>query len=456
MSAQSTSTTHAAELRRQLGHPVIDADGHLLEIRPMVAEHIRAIGGAAYADRFLDPSMDRKFHVGGKAFAWWGTPRDARDRATAYVPALLHERLPELGIDYAVIYPTQGLGAGRTADPDERAVLVRAYNSYYREVIRGLEDRITIPAIIPMQTPDEAIEVLEHAVCELGLKTAMLSSNVLRHGPDGPSYDVYGIESDYDYDPLWRRCVELGIAPTFHTASQGIGLRSMSNYMFNHIGAFADASQATAKALVMGGVTRRFPTLNVAFLEGGVAWGVMLLADLLGRWEKRGGPNIGALAPDQLDVDAFYELLTRYGGERYAQPDVREATHGCNDGAPSQLDDFWRAEIQTPQDLIDLFVPRFWFGCEADDPTNGWAFDTERNPFGSQLNAVLGSDIGHWDVPVMEHVLGEALELLEDGVLDADQFRGFTCDNAIRLHGGANADFFAGTAVQGYASGLLR
>jgi len=447
MSAHRT----AAEVRREIDHPVIDADGHLLEVRPIVGEFVRELGGAAYADKFADASNDRKFHVGGKSFAWWGTPRDARDRATAFVPKLLHERLPELGFDYAIVYPTQGLGTARTADPDERDVLIRAYNTYYREAIRGLEDRLTIPAIIPMQSPQEAIGVLEHAVLDLGLPTAMFTAHVVRENADGPYYDLFALESPYDYDPLWKRCVELGVAPTFHTGAQGIGLRATGNYMFNHIGSFSDASQATAKALLMGGVTRRFPELSVAFLEGGVAWGVTLLADLLARWDKRGGTNIRSLAPDQLDLDEFYALLARYGGDRYARDDVREATHGLRDGAPTELDDFWRAEITSPEDLVDLFVPRFWFGCEADDPTSAWAFDTARTPHGARLNAMLGSDVGHWDVPVMDHVLGEAWGLVEDGLLRDDDFRAFACDNVIRLHARNNPTFFDGTAVAEYA-----
>ena len=81
---------------------------------------------------------------------------------------------------------------------------------------------------------------------------------------------------------------------------------------------------------------------------------------------------------------------------------------------------------------------RFFFGCEADDGTIGWAFATDVNPLGAVLQPMLGSDIGHWDVPDMRDVVPEAYELVDDGRLDADQFRAFTCDNAIRLHGGMN------------------
>ena len=56
------------------------------------------------------------------------------------------------------------------------------------------------------------------------------------------------------------------------------------------------------------------------------------------------------------------------------------------------------------EDIRDLFVPNFYFGCEADDPINAMAFDTRKLPFGAKLNAIFSSDIGHWDVPDMTEV----------------------------------------------------
>jgi hypothetical protein len=34
-------------------------------------------------------------------------------------------------------------------------------------------------------------------------------------------------------------------------------------------------------------VTRRFPTLKMEFLEGGVGWACGLYSDLIGHWKKR-------------------------------------------------------------------------------------------------------------------------------------------------------------------------
>ena len=47
-------------------------------------------------------------------------------------------------------------------------------------------------------------------------------------------------------------------------ARAGAGLRlSPSNFVYNHIGHFAAANHAACKAMFLGGVTRRFPGLNI-------------------------------------------------------------------------------------------------------------------------------------------------------------------------------------------------
>src|SRR5207245_10347611 len=100
--------------------------------------------------------------------------------------------------------------------------------------------------------------------------------------------DTLELDSVHAYDPVWAKCVELGVSPSFHTGSRGFGLRvSPTNFTYNLIGHFAVANEAVCKALFLGGVTRRFPQLKFAFLEGGVGWACQLYADLIGHWEKR-------------------------------------------------------------------------------------------------------------------------------------------------------------------------
>jgi predicted TIM-barrel fold metal-dependent hydrolase len=133
-------------------------------------------------------------------------------------------------------------------------------------------------------TPQEAIEEATYAVRELGLKVIMIANHVRRPVPVAAQHvtdqaharlyiDSLALDSAYDYDPFWATCVKLKVAVTAHSGSMGWGGReSVNNFTYNHIGHFANASHAFAKALILGGVTRRFPTLRFAMLEGGVGW----------------------------------------------------------------------------------------------------------------------------------------------------------------------------------------
>ena len=272
-------------------------------------------------------------------------------------------------------------------------------------------------------------------------------------------YDVIGVDSDHDYDPVWAACRELRIAPSFHTGSRSILLRnSPSNFCYNHIGHFAAAGEAVCKALFFGGVTRRFPELNFAFLEGGVGWACMLYADLVGHWGKRNRQALERTNPSKLDRAALLDFAQRYGraavGEAMRRGEGIEVDSHAT-GGPTDLDDYFRCQIERPEDIRELFVPRFYFGCEADDPINAWAFDRRANPLGARLNALFSSDIGHFDVPDMAGVVPEAYEPVEHGRLTADDFRDFAFANAVRFWGEVNPDFFTGTAVETPAAAVL-
>jgi Amidohydrolase len=460
-----------AAIRARLDHPIVDVDGHIVESIALVVDYMRRVAGNDVADRFGysapsfasrdDALLARVQDVPAGAPGvfippWWAVASNALDRATAFLPSLLHERLDEIGLDFTILYSSVGLVCFSHPDDEIRRGACRGLNTYLAEICDGFGDRLTPAAVIPSHNPEEAIEELEYAVEQLGLKAAMLNSYVARTGPDGRVWtDVLALDSPHDYDPLWQRFADLGVAVTVHSPAMGLQLRqSSSRYMFNHIGNFAASSDAFAKGLVFGGVPHRFPALNFGFLECGVAWGVQLLFDLIGRWEKRGGNHIEQLDPTRIDVDEWHMLVDKYGGERFADELVRLSMLAQSDNAPAERDDFRATGVQDASDLARTF-DRFFFGCEADEGTVGWAFAADVNPFGAVLQPVLGSDLGHWDVPDMRHVVPEAYELVEDGRLDALQFRAFTCDNPIRLHGRMNPEFFAGTPVAAYAQQLL-
>ena len=473
----------AAKLRADLDHPVIDADGHWLEYYPVVRAAMESIGGEA-ATRAMDMGGSRvgsslrmtvaeRRHANVPQEAFWGSPtKNTRDRATAMMPKLLYERLDELGIDFAILYPTMGLGFPRVNDKEARIAACRAFNIYCAELFEPFKDRMTPAAVIPMHTPEEAIEELEHAVNELNLKVVMLNSlidrpieKVVSEQPDAADLvswlDTFGIDSAHDYDVVWKKCLELGVSPTFHRGSRGKFFRlSVSNFCYNHIGHFAAASEAVCKSLFIGGVTRRFPDLNFAFLEGGVGFAVLLYADLINHWEIRNGEALKFTDPSELDLNLLKDLASEYAGP--AMQEAISAGRGLSTkngptttGGLNQLDDYAACEIKQKSDFKDLFAERFYFGCEADDVTNALAFQRKNNPFNAEIKTLFGSDIGHFDVQDMAGVLPEAHELVEDGLITTDDFRHFVFENPVRFWGETNPRFFEGTAVENAARSVL-
>ena len=119
------------------------------------------------------------------------------------------------------------------------------------------------------------------------------------------------------------------------------------------------------------------------------------------------------------------------------------------------IDEWSACHIERAEDIRDLFVPNFYFGCEADDPINALAFNTKINKFGARLKAIFSSDIGHWDVPDMTEVVEEAYELVEDHVITEEDFRDFVFVNPAELYAKTNPAFFKGTAVEGAVDKLM-
>jgi predicted TIM-barrel fold metal-dependent hydrolase len=477
------SATKSAQVRAGLDHPVIDSDGHTIEFEPAVMDYLEKLGGASMVERYRRSSGDglmewrlsdaeRRAQRMGRA-PWWMVPAEnTLDRATASLPRLFAARLEELGIDFSVVYPSIGLIPIGFADDELRQASCRAFNEYHADLYREHAKQLAPVAIIPMNTPEEAIAELDHSIGKLGFKGVMMAGAIRRPLPAaeklGPEaarlafwVDTLGLDSAYDYDPVWARCQALGVNPSFHTGSMGWGARrSVTNFVYNHVGHFAAAGEATCKSLFMGGVTRRFPKLRFAFLEGGVAWACALLSDLMGHWEKRNKDAYGEYDPARVDRELLLRLYREHG-----QPLVQARLQSLIDGwavRGDRIDDdyprdeFAACGIERAQDVVERFVPSFYFGCEAEDPMNAWAFARQINPFGARLNAIFGSDVGHWDVRDMREVVEESWELVEKGVIGKDDYRAFVFENAVRFWTANNPGFFRGTTVESAAAKVAR
>jgi hypothetical protein len=114
--------TSTQQIRSQLDHPVIDADGHYLEYQPALSSYLQEEG--LDPDNFLSGpiatgvgtwgfvglSEEERLRQRATRTAWWAMPAaNTLDVATATFPSLLAERLDEIGIDFAVMYGSAAL-----------------------------------------------------------------------------------------------------------------------------------------------------------------------------------------------------------------------------------------------------------------------------------------------------------------------------------------------------------
>src|SRR5258708_5583551 len=124
---------------------------------------MRKVGGDKAADGFLAPRgggealkmtpAERTERRVAQPNFWNRQAENTLDRATAMMPKLLYERLDEIGTDFAVIYPTAGLGLPRIKDDETRRAVIRAYNIVSADYFRDFSDRMTPPP----RTPSRAV-----------------------------------------------------------------------------------------------------------------------------------------------------------------------------------------------------------------------------------------------------------------------------------------------------------
>ncbi|HEX2826987.1 MAG TPA: amidohydrolase family protein [Burkholderiales bacterium] len=465
--------TRAAEIRGKLSHPVIDGDGHWMEPIPVFLDHLAESGGGKAVDEirkqwrrndaWYRSTPEERQSNRMRRFIWWGVTANTFDKATALLPALLNERLPELGIDFAVMYPSFGLTLNTINDDELSRAACRAYNTMTAEMFAPYKDRFAPVAILPVRTPQAAIDELEYAVGTLGLKGVMLRGNVERPIPGmaegidpakAPWYvDTIGLDSPLDYDPFWKRCVELGVAVTQHSGSTRWSDRgSISNFTYNHVGHFAQSNHAFCKSVFLGGVVNRHPNLNFGFMEGGVSWAAQMVCDVIEHWEKRQRAELQY--PHKTDLSELRRYIDRYGDDKLRAR--AEAIMGNLDAFRPEctveelsrpehvVDDFDASGVKSKADIRKVFSENFYFGCEADDRATVFAFDPR---MGVRLRPVFSSDFTHFDVPDFEDVIPEVYENIERGFMTEEDFREFTFLNAARLHSRNNPDFFKDTVV---------
>jgi len=110
---------------------------------------------------------------------------------------------------------------------------------------------------VPLQAPELAANELKRAMTQLGLRGAMIGSNVNGRNLDDPALE-----------PFWAAAAALGAFIFVHPHAGAAAERLGSYYLKNLVGLPFETTVAGA-SLVFGGVLERHPSLKVCLSHGG-------------------------------------------------------------------------------------------------------------------------------------------------------------------------------------------
>ena len=257
---------------------VVDADGHLIESIPEMAEYM-APEAKEYA---LNPPRNRAGvfpSIDGMHY-----PETEENTAASRInPVRASDGRPGSGEDIfefvkkaeiadSVLYATEGLSLGFIQQPSYAVKVCRAYNDYVTERYRGISKRLHPIALLPMQDPKAAALELRRCVKEMGLLGGMLPSTGL---------DLH-LGHEF-YGPVYEEAADLGCVLGIHGGSnRGVGLDSFSSRLGSRLLHHPIPLMIALVSFIYHGWFDRYPTLKVAFLEGGCAW-LTCIADRMER-----------------------------------------------------------------------------------------------------------------------------------------------------------------------------
>lgn len=252
---------------------VVDGDGHVFEDQEGIRRHMRGSIANSHTVKMLGifPALDHLHHglntIPPGAF---GRGKDGVWRDPG--PSGWVDFLDKAGIETTVLYPTAGLAYGRIVDVDYAIEVCRGYNDWLTTTYSQVNSRFKGMALIPMQEPEAAVEELHRAVVELGMTGAMLPSTGL------PTH--LGAKA---YWPVYEEAQRLGCSLAVHGgAHQDLGMNSLNVFAAVHALGHPLGIMIGLAGMVFNGVFDKFPTLKVAYLEGGVGWFLMALERFAG------------------------------------------------------------------------------------------------------------------------------------------------------------------------------
>ena len=256
----------------------IDGDGHIRERDAEIWKYLDEpyCSSEVTLNYPFFPSLD-----GFQRGAFGATAGAAKRREGVIDVGAWQRLLDEIGLDYAVLYPTAGLSIGMVQDPDWAVAVCRGYNNWLDAAYRQADPRLVGVALLPLQDVDAAVKELRRSVTELGMVGGMLPANSANMGVRSPLGDEV-------FWPLYEEAQRLDVPLAVHGApSVGLGIDYARSVTLANVLEHPLSVMIQLASMFLEGVFDEFPDLRVAYLEANTVWMPYMMDRMSGK-KRRG------------------------------------------------------------------------------------------------------------------------------------------------------------------------
>jgi predicted TIM-barrel fold metal-dependent hydrolase len=291
---------------RELPYPVFDADNHMYETqealtkflpdrRKHVIDYVQVRGRTKIvvrgqiSDYIPNPTFDVvarpgaqeeyfRHGSGGKSYREvMGEPMKAIPAFREPGPRL--EMMDELGIDYALMFPTLAslVEERMKDDPEMTHDVIHALNEWMLETWSfNYKDRIFATPVVTLPIVDRALEELEWCL-QHGARTVLVRPAPV---PGYRGSRSFGLE---EFDPFWQACIKANIPVSMHASDSGYSeflnvwepgdeFLPFKPTAFRTVAMGKRPIEDAMAALVCHGALSRNPELRVLSIENGADW----------------------------------------------------------------------------------------------------------------------------------------------------------------------------------------
>jgi predicted TIM-barrel fold metal-dependent hydrolase len=305
---------------RELPYPVFDADNHMYETqealtkflpdkRKNVIDYVQVRGRTKIvvrghiSDYIPNPTFDVvarpgaqeeyfRHGSGGKSYReMMGEPMKAIPAFREPGPRL--EVMDELGIDYALMFPTLAslVEERMKDDPEMTHDVIHALNQWMYETWSfNYKDRIFATPVVTLPIVDRALEELEWCL-DHGARTVLVRPAPV---PGYRGTRSFGLP---EFDPFWQACIKADIPVSMHASDSGYSdflnvwepgdeFLPFKPTAFRMVAMGKRPIEDAMAALVCHGALSRNPELRVLSIENGADWVPYLFKQLKGTYAK--------------------------------------------------------------------------------------------------------------------------------------------------------------------------